>query len=151
MNLTEKPETLEWPETEYVFVERVGPFQFNAPQAWGEAHKLVEALMKHNTITGYLSLYKVVEKVYRAGFALDAAPRELPAGLRYEKFKGGKYSRFVLTGSYSQLGPATGRVFEIVAEKGIRQRDDFCIEYYVNDPRVTAEENLITEILVPTV
>ena len=119
MNLKEDPEILVWPETDYVFVEKIGPFQFNAPQAWTEAHKLLDGLMKHNKITGYLSLYKVVPQIYRAGFALETAPRELPAELRYEKFNGGKYSRFVLTGSYSQLGLATGRVFEIMAEKGI--------------------------------
>jgi len=41
-------------------------------------------------------------------------------------------------------------VFEIVAEKGIEMRNDFCIENYVSDPRVTPAEELITEILVPT-
>ena len=34
MNLTEVPETVTWPETHYVFVEKIGPFQTNAPQAW---------------------------------------------------------------------------------------------------------------------
>jgi len=27
MNLTEVPETVTWPETHYVFVEKIGPFQ----------------------------------------------------------------------------------------------------------------------------
>ena len=45
------------------------------------------------------------------------------------------------------LPEACGRVFLIVAEKKIPQRDDFCIENYVNDPRTTPEDQLITEIL----
>ena len=98
-----------------------------------------------------MSLYKVGPKVYRAGVSVDAAPKHLPEGLAYAKFKGGKYSRFVLTGSYSHLAEASGRVFHIVAEKKIELRDDYCIENYVNDPRVTAEPDLITEILIPTV
>lgn len=151
MNLTEKPEIVAWPETDYVFVEKIGPFQFTAPQAWQSAHSFVESLMKHNKITGYMSLYKVGPKIYRAGFALEQPPAELPNGLSHQKFSGGKYSRFVLTGPYAQLPEASGRVFEIVAEKGIKQRDDYCIEYYVNDPRITPEEKLITEILIPTV
>jgi effector-binding domain-containing protein len=106
--------------------------------------------MEHNTITGYTSLYKMTTSTYRAGFALAAAPTELPAGLQYEKFAGGKYSKFVLTGPYSQLGPATGRVMQMVAEQRIAVRDDFYIENYVNDPRVTQAEELKTEILVPT-
>lgn len=150
MNLTETPEVVAWPETDYVFVERIGPFQFTAQQAWTSAHTFVDALAKQNKITGYMSLYKVGPKIYRAGFALEAAPVDLPAGLTHQKFNGGKYSRFVLTGPYTQLPEASGRVFEIVAEKGIKQRDDYCIEYYVNDPRITPEEKLITEILIPT-
>ncbi len=150
MNLTETPEIVAWPETDYVFIEKIGPFQSAAPLAWQSAHAFVEALSKRNRITGYMSLYKVQPKVYRAGFALEAPPVDLPGGLTHQNFSGGKYTRFVLTGPYAQLPQASGRVFEIVAEKGIRQRDDFCIEYYVNDPRTTSEEKLITEILIPT-
>jgi effector-binding domain-containing protein len=56
-----------------------------------------------------------------------------------------------LTGSYSNLPQASGRVFEIVSEKKIKLRDDYCIEHYVNDPRTTPEEQLVTEILIPTI
>ena len=114
MNLTQEPEYIHWPETYYVFVEKVGPFMQNAPVAWGEAHKLAPALLEHNKIVGYMSLYKMTTSTYRAGFALEAPPSELPKGLSYEKFEGGRYAKFVLTGPYSQLGPATGRVMEMV-------------------------------------
>ena len=78
-------------------------------------------------------------------------PQQVPEGLAYEKFKGGKYMKFVLTGPYSDLPQASGRVFEIVSGKKIQLRDDYCIENYANDPRTTPEDKLITEILVPTV
>lgn len=149
MKLTETPEVVSWPETHYVFIEKIGPIPQNAGQAWQTAHTKAPALMENNKITGYMSLFKVGPQVYRAGFALAAAPTELPEGLAYEKFHGGKYSRFVLTGPYSQLPQACGRVFEI-ADKKILQRDDFCIENYTNDPRITPEDQLVTEILVPT-
>jgi effector-binding domain-containing protein len=55
-----------------------------------------------------------------------------------------------LTGPYSQLPEASGRVFHIVAEKKIPVRDDFCIENYANDPRTTPEPQLMTAILIPT-
>jgi DNA gyrase inhibitor GyrI len=70
----------------------------------------------HNQITGGMSLYKVGPKIYRAGFSLAAPPVELPEGLEYAKFNGGKYSRFALTGPYADLPQASGRVFEIVSE-----------------------------------
>ena len=150
MNLTEVPQTLTWPETHYVFVEKIGPIPTNAPQAWQSLHQFVPALAEHNQITGYMSLYKMGPKIYRAGVSLAAPPVKLPSDLAYVKFAGGQYSRFVLTGPYANLGPATGRVMEMIAQTKLPVRDDFFIENYVNDPRTTPEEQLITEILVPT-
>ena len=151
MNLTELPETVGWPETHYVFVEKIGPFQTNAPQAWQSLHQSVPAVAEHNQISGYTSLYKMGPKIYRAGVSLAAPPVNLPLDLSYMKFSGGKYSRFVLTGSYANLGHATGRVMEIVKQTKLPLRDDYFIENYVNDPRTTPEDQLITEILVPTI
>jgi effector-binding domain-containing protein len=151
MNLTQEPEIVTWPETQYVFLEKIGPFENTAPQAWQDLHQLISGISEPSKITGYLSLYKVQPKIYRAGVSLAAEPGKLPAGLRYSKFEGGKYSRFVLTGSYSNLPQASGRVFEIVSEKKLKLRDDYCIEHYVNDPRTTPEEQLVTEILIPTI
>ena len=150
MNLTQVPDIVTFPETHYVFIERIGPFQNTAPQAWQDLHALQTRVSENNEITGYMSLYKVGPKIYRAGVSLAAKPTDLSAGLQYEKFPGGKYSRFVLTGSYSNLPAASGRVFEIVAEKKIQMRDDYCIENYANDPRTTPEDQLLTQILIPT-
>jgi TetR/AcrR family transcriptional repressor of nem operon len=151
LQLTEVPEVITWPETHYVFIEKVGPFQNTAPQAWQQMHQLAAKVSEQNKITGYMSFYKVGPQIYRAGVALAAAPtKDLPAGLAYEKFPGGKYSRFVLTGPCSNLPEACGRVFQIVADTKLPMRDDFGIENYVTDPRTTPEDQLITEILVPT-
>lgn len=149
MNLTETPDTVHWPETHYIFLEKTGPFMQTAPAAWNEVIKHVAAISEHCQITGRLSLYKVGPQIYRAGLAVDAPPARLPDGLRYEKIHGGKYSRFTYTGSYTQLGPVSGRVFELASQLGLPLRDDFNIENYVNDPRTTPEDQLITEILFP--
>src|SRR5258708_30941541 len=150
MNLTQEPEVVNFPETHYVFIEKTGPFMNTAPQAWNSAHALVPELSKKNQITGYMSLYKMGPNVYRAGFALAAPPAELPEGLAYEKFDGGKYSQFVLTGPYSNLPAASRQPWHTVTEKKIPLRHDFAIENYTNDPRVTPEDKLVTQILVPT-
>lgn len=139
MHFTQAPDIVTC-ETHYVFVEKIGPFQSTAPQAWKDLHQLVPSISEHNKITGYMSLYKVGPKVYRAGVSLAAGPNDLPEGLQSTKIKGGKYSRFVLTGPYSDLPEACGRVFEIVAETKIGLRDDYCIENYVSDPRTTPEQ-----------
>ena len=149
LNLTTKPETVQWPETHYVFIEKVGHIPTNAPQAWNAMHPLVPSIEKNNQVTGYMSLYDMEKQVYRAGVSIAAEPRELPAGVKYEKFAGGKYAKFVLTGPFTLLGPATGRACELVREQELPVRRSFNIENYVDDPRVTAEDRLRTEILFP--
>jgi effector-binding domain-containing protein len=151
MNLTETPEIVEWPKTHYVYVERIGPFQTNAPEAWQNLHSSVPRIAEQNQITGYLSLYKMEPKIYRAGVVLAGPPAKLPEGINYMEFNGGKYSCFVLTGPYSDLGRATGRVMEMITQTKLPLREDYFIENYLNDPRTTPEDQLITEILVPTI
>lgn len=150
MNLTESPELITWPETYYVFVEKTGPFALTAPQAWEEAHRLLPELTLRNKVTGFMSLYKLWSKTYRAGFVLEAPPSELPKGLKYELFEGGHYLKFTLTGPYAQLPHASRRVFELVEEEEMETREDWYIENYVNDPKTTPEDKLVTEILVPS-
>ncbi len=150
MNLTEEPVIVDWPETHYVYVEKTGPFMKIAPEAWQQAYSLRAMLAENNQITGSMSLYKMNPNVYRAGFVVSERPVKVPSGLTYELFEGGEYSKFVLTGPYSNLGPATARVFEIVSKNDMMLRMDFCIEHYVSNPQTTPEEKLITEILVPT-
>jgi DNA gyrase inhibitor GyrI len=148
MSLNETPHTVQWPETHYIFIEKIGPFMQTAHVAWGEVHKLVPAVSEHNQITGYMSLYKAAPEIYRAGVALAALPIQLPDGLRYEKFPGGKYTGFTLTGPYSQLAQASCRASELAGQFPLR--DDFNIESYVTDPRTTPEDQLLTKILFPT-
>src|SRR5262250_1362634 len=119
LKLTMTPDTVIWPETHYVFVEKVGPFQDTAQKAGRELHTLTPAIAGHNQITGYTSLYKIGPQLYRAGVSVASAPGNLPEGVRYTKFPGGKYSRFILTGPYANLPEACGRVFQMVADQKI--------------------------------
>jgi DNA gyrase inhibitor GyrI len=150
MNLTESGDIVQWPETHYVFVEKTGPIPKVAPEAWQVAISLAAQLAEKSQIAWRMSLYKTSPNTYRAGFVVLEKPKKLPEGLQYERFGGGKYSRYVLTGPYSDLPAATRRVFEIVAQRGMEMRSDFCIESYVSDPQTTAGDKLVTEILIPT-
>ncbi|MGZ3711659.1 MAG: GyrI-like domain-containing protein [Bdellovibrionota bacterium] len=151
MSLNEKPTETIWPESHYVFIEKIGPFQETARAAWEEFHQKVGELGKDKSFLSVTSLYKMKpQMIYRAGVMLKAMPALIPKGLRYEKFSGGKYTRFTLTGSYSQLPEACGKVFSIVERTALPLREDFFIENYVNDPKTTLESDLITEIMMPT-
>lgn len=149
MNLTVEPDLVDVPATHYVFVEKVGPFQTNAGQAWQQAHAFVPRLLEKNQIEGFLSLYKRGPQVYRAGFATAATPVDVPEGMAYERFEGGRYARFILTGPYSELPSASGRVWSLVEENRLKLRDGFAIERYMNDPRSTPEDQLVTYIEIP--
>jgi predicted transcriptional regulator YdeE len=149
LNLTQEPETVTWPETHYVFVERIGNIPDNAQKVWKTAEDFAPAIGAHNQITGAAALYKPVQGIYRAGFLLAAAPVNLPTGLAYEKLNAGKYACFKLTGPFPQLPEANTRAFAIVAEKKIVLRDDFNIEHYITDPRTTPADENVTEILFP--
>ncbi len=151
MNLTEQDAIAIWPATHYVFLERIGPFHETAPAAWQGLHALAGALREHNEICGAMALYKVEGQVYRAGFALASAPRHLPATLRYELLPGGAFKRFILTGPYSDLPEASGRVWQLVTQQRLTLRNDFAIEGYISDPNTTPSEDLVTEILIPVV
>jgi effector-binding domain-containing protein len=49
----------------------------------------------------------------------------------------------------SGLPEASGRAWSAIAAKKTPLRDDFAIEHYLNDPKETPPEQLITEILLP--
>lgn len=150
MNLSEKPDLVHWTDTHFVFVEEMGPFQDSAPKAWASLHKNLPQLANSQKISRFFSAYRVQPEMrYRAGVGIGEEPASLPDGFKYEKLKGGKYARFVLKGSYSQLPEASGKVFEAIEKQNIPVRDAFFIENYANDPQTTAESELITEILIP--
>ncbi len=150
MNLTETPDSVTWPDTIYCFVEKIGPFQETARTAWEGLMQVVPMLSEQGKLTHrFFARYQVEKSLYQAGVALTASLAQVPPGARCETFKGGKYARFVLTGSYSNLGAASGRVFERMEELMLERRDDLCIESYINDPKTTPEAELVTEILIP--
>ena len=150
MALNEKYDEIQWPVSHYLFLEKSDPFQETAPACWQQFHKVFPQLQKDYPKKAVASLYKVSPTmIYRAGMMTDSTPKNLPDGIRHEKFEGGKYIRFVLKGSFNQLPEACGRVFEIVKAKQIKVREGYYIENYVTDPRATPEDQLITEILVP--
>src|SRR5262249_17887208 len=148
LNLTTTPETVTWPETHYVYIEKPGPFKTTARRAGENPQKVTPKIGEHTQAPPYPSLYKVGPQIYRAGVGIAAEPKNLPAGLQYTKFPGGKYARFTLTGPYSNLPEASGRVFQMVKDQKLPVRDDFNIENYVNDPRTTPASDLVTQILI---
>ena len=150
MSASEVIDIISWPETHYVYVEKVGPFMQTAQQAWQQVHTFAAALSAHNQITGAFAMYKMNPPTYRAGFRIAAPPVELPSGLSYVKTEPGRFARYVVKGSYAQLPVESGKAWAEFAKSGLAARDAMAIENYANDPKNTPEDQLITEILMPT-
>jgi AraC family transcriptional regulator len=155
MNLTPNFDTVTRPLTHYAFLEKQGPFAEIAPPLWNDLLPLLGRLDRAQ-IREWLGLSgidktKIGEEtmIYQAGVALASQPAKLPGGMRHREIGRGNYARFVLTGPYSQIWPAFNQIFRTLAEKKVTLRPEFCIENYVNDPRVTPEDKLQTELMVP--
>ncbi len=87
--------------------------------------------------------------IYQAGVTLHSSPRTPISGLMSRKLGGGTYARFLLTGPYVQVWPAFNEMFRTLAERKVSLRREFCVENYLNDPKVTPEDQLQSELLVP--
>lgn len=87
--------------------------------------------------------------IYQAGVCLASKPADVPKGLQYKEIKAGKYAQFLLTGPYSQIWIAFTQIFRTLAESSVRLRGEYCIENYVNDPKIAPEDQLQTQILIP--
>jgi AraC family transcriptional regulator len=155
MNLTSQFETITRPLTHYVFIEKRGPFAEVAPPLWNELMPLLQQLDR-TTVREFLGVSGVDRSrpgedamIYQAGVALAHEPKEQPAGMQHRAIPAGKYARYVLTGPYAHIWPAFNQIFKDLGEKRVELRPEFCIENYVNDPRVTPEDQLKTELLVP--
>lgn len=155
MNLSPEFETVNRPLTHYVFIEKHGPFAEVAPPLWNDLMPLLGKLDPQQ-VREYLGLSGIDKSkagedtmIYQAGVALGQEPKKLPDGFHHRAIKAGKYARFLLTGPYSHIWMAFNRIFKTLSEKRVAVRPEFCIENYLNDPRVTPEDQLQTELLVP--
>jgi AraC family transcriptional regulator len=155
VNLTPEFESVTRPLTHYVFLEKRGPFAEVAPPLWNELMPFLQG-MDPQSIREFLGISGIDKTrsgedamIYQAGVALAREPANLPPALQSRTIKSGPYARFLLTGPYSQIWMAFDRIFKTLAEKKVELRPEFCIENYLNDPRTTPEDQLLTELLVP--
>jgi len=156
MNLTENFEIVTRPITHYVFLEKHGPFAEVAPPTWDEMFPMIASQVDQKRITEFLGLSGIDRTklgedamIYQAGVAVGEPPSSPLKGLQYRKIEGGKYARFLLIGPYSHIAPAFDQIFKKLAEKNVELREEYYIENYLNDPKVTPEDQLQTELLIP--
>lgn len=157
VSFSHKFDVIERSQVHFVYLEKHGPFSEIAPPTWEAMFPLVFGSMSMGNINSFLGLSTIDKNkageeamIYEAGVGVNAKPNDLPKPLHYKKIPSGRYAKFVIKGPYSQIWPAFRDIFKTLAEdKKVQLRPEFCIENYINDPKVTPEAELLTELLVP--
>jgi AraC family transcriptional regulator len=156
MPLNLNPTIVNHEAQDFIYLEKKGPFIKMAPVAWQEFWAYTLNKVDFKLLNRMVGLSFVDPKLsgddaytYQAGLFLKSKPAALPEGLSYRKFAGGRFAKFLLTGSYTQFSSAYPQIFSLLQSENRNLRNDFCIEAYLNTPNDTKEEDLLTEILVP--
>jgi effector-binding domain-containing protein len=63
----------------------------------------------------------------------------------------GRYVKALHVGSYRKVGDTYTRIREYAADQGLGDFKPYSIEFYLNDPKEVAEQELETEVLVPLI
>jgi effector-binding domain-containing protein len=74
-------------------------------------------------------------------------PEKIP-GIVISNLPGGKFASAIHKGSYQDVHESWGKLYEWTANQGFEPKSP-CRDNYLNDPNEVAEEELLTELLIP--
>lgn len=153
LNITQEPEIIERAETSILFYEDTGSkFDEIAPPIWEKFLSILEEAKEDVSESEFfgISFTDDNEKYfYRAAISIPQGKSISISKLKQEKLINQKYAKFLLKGSYDGVWPAFDFAYKKINEFNFELADAPCLENYLNDPRETAEEDLLTEILIP--
>lgn len=156
LNLSEKPEIVLRKKTNvFTYTEEGGPFPEIAPVAWQKFLQIMIPANQDVSQSEFLgvsyieSVKQMAKHVYKVALSHPANKEMSFKNLNKETLPEGKYLKFTLTGSYQGVWPAFDRIFKYISENGLELAEGPCLENYINDPNVTPEKDLLTELLVP--
>lgn len=142
----------------YIYKEALGPFMKTAPKVWGELHTILgdgaRIGDKKKVMAGLSKCDETKEGddkfVYQAGLFLKSQLNEPVDGLETREVPGGKFAKFLLTGSYENLPKAyPAATSQVIADGHSLRNDTFFMELYLNTYGTVPNEELLTEIYVP--
>lgn len=153
LNLSQEPQIIERPEVTILSHEsKGGRFEEIATPVWEEFLKTLENGKQDLSQSEFLGLSLVDQNenhYYKAAITVPQNVEINLPSLKREVLAQSKYAKFILKGSYDGVWPAFDFAFKKLNEMGIKLEDSPCLENYINDPRQTPEDELITEILIP--
>lgn len=146
-------------ESHFVYFEDKGPFQEIAAPLWQKLIPLLPSI-KQDLIEEYVGMGIINTDntgeeimIYHAGLIVKENAKssilETNKELKYRAVPSGKYAKFIHIGPYPLIWEAFNRSFQTLIEQKVALRKEYAIENYLNDPAVTPENELLTEILIP--
>ncbi len=156
LNLSEKPEIVQRKKTNvFTLTEVGGAFPEIAPVAWQKFFQIMAPANQDVSQSEFLgvsyieSIKETAKHIYKVALSHPDNKEMAFNNLKKEILPEGKYLKFILTGSYQGVWPAFDRIFKYISENGLELAEGPCLENYINDPNVTPEKDLLTELLVP--
>lgn len=137
------------------YVEHVGPYQ-EVGSAWEKLCAWAGPAGLFNEKTRFYGVYyddpgQVAPEKLRSE-ALITVEKEVdsPAEVKFRDFQGGKYAVSAHLGPYEKLGESWMDFYEKwLPESGYEYAESPCMEQYLNDPKNTKPEHLVTLLLLP--
>jgi AraC family transcriptional regulator len=157
LDITPVPEFETRPDLHFVYVRTLGRYGEQAPQAWGDLHRLLSGTNLVEPASAMIgacwddaNLVGEDALRYDAGVTVSRVPAKLPKGLQHGTLPGGRHARFVYRGPYPHLGQAFDQVLKgWVASSGAVLRKAPCLEIYLNNPEVTPDAERLTALVLP--
>lgn len=154
--LAQTPKPITLPPQTLLYITHRGPHHEMGP-TW-------EQLVKYAYKKRFLSFWKRPQAI---GICYDSPEITDKAQLQYDccvvvgsktkpdapfavrQHPGGQYLLITHKGPYEALAAKYRKIFRWLYDNHVALRDDYCLEKYLNDPRNTRPENLLTEVYIP--
>ncbi len=137
------------------YVEHIGPYP-EVDKAWGKLCAWAAPAGHFTETTKFYGVYyddpgQVAPENLRSEACITIKDEaEAPAEVKFRDFPGGKYAVTVHLGAYDNLGESWTEFYEKwLPQSGYDHADSPCYEQYMNDPKTTKPEHLVTVLLMP--
>ncbi|EQC47529.1 DNA-binding helix-turn-helix protein [Bacteriovorax sp. Seq25_V] len=119
--------------------------------AWQEFLQIITTVKEDLSQSEFLGVGDMVneECSYSAAISLPSNENAVIPGLEREIIPASKYAKFLLKGPYEGIWYAFDQAFKFINEGDFEIGDAPSLEVYLNDPSITPEAELLTEILIP--
>ena len=159
LNMHETPELIQRPQMSvFALSTSGGRFDEIAPAVWQDFIKILAAANQDLSESEFLGISEVEPAgnadqpdtfIYKAAVSAPTHKQLIFDDLQQQVLPASKYAKFLLKGSYLGVWPAFDKAFKVINEGPYELSAGVCLENYLNDPSQTAEDELLTEILIP--